>query len=192
MANKVLGIMGSPRLRGNTADLLDAALQGAAEAGAEVERIDLATMKVNPCIECRRCDANATCAVTTDDMHGIYAKVREVDAIVIASPIFFMSVSAQTKAMIDRFQSFWVERYVMGRRAYEGRRRPKGLFIACAGSPRPIVFDPARHVVKAFFAAIDYEYAGEVTLGFTDDPELAARKAQAILDATEAGRGIVR
>ncbi len=191
MANRVLGIMGSPRLKGNTADLLDAALQGAAEAGAETERMDLATMKVNPCIECRRCDANARCAVTTDDMQGIYTKVREVDAIVLASPIFFMSVSAQTKAMIDRFQSFWVERYVMGKRAYEGRRRPKGLFIACAGSPRPIVFDPARHVVKAFFAAIDYEYAGEVTLGFTDDPELAARKAQAVIDATEAGRRLL-
>lgn len=188
---KVLGILGSPRLKGNTADLLDAVLEGAAAAGAEVERLDLARMKINPCIECRRCDATATCAVTTDDMQEIYSRVRQVDAIVLASPIFFMSVSSQAKAMIDRFQSHWVERFVLGRRAYEGRARPKGLFVACAGSPKPIVFDPARHVVKAFFAAIDYEYAGEVLLGYTDDPDLAPRKKDAVESARLAGKTLV-
>jgi putative NADPH-quinone reductase len=188
---KVLGILGSPRLKGNTADLLDAALEGARQAGAEVERLNLTTMRINPCVECRKCDSTATCAVKTDDMSDIYPRVRQVDAIVLATPIFFMGVSSQTKAMIDRFQSHWVERFVLGRRAYEGRERPKGLFIACAGSPRPIVFDPARHVVKAFFAAIDYEYAGEVLLGFTDDPNLAPRKNEAVQSARLAGKALV-
>ena len=188
---KVLGIHGSPRLKGNTADLLDAVLEGAAAAGAEVERLDLATMRINPCIECRKCDATATCAVKTDDMHEIYGRVRQVDAIALASPIFFKSVSSQTKAMIDRFQSHWVERFVLRRRAYEGRARPKGLFVACAGSPKPIVFDPAGHVVKAFFAAIDYEYAGEVLLGYTDDPDLAPRKKDAVASARLAGTALV-
>jgi putative NADPH-quinone reductase len=191
MPKKVLGILGSPRLQGNTADLLDAVLEGARLAGAEVERLDLARMSINPCIECRRCDADATCAVRTDDMQQIYSRIREVDAIVLASPIFFMGVSSQTKAMIDRCQSYWVEKYVMGRRVYEGRPRPKGLFVGCAGSPRPIVFDPARHVVRAFFAAIDYEFAGEVLLGFTDDPELSPRKAEAVESARLAGAALV-
>jgi hypothetical protein len=102
-----------------------------------------------------------------------------------------MGVSSQTKAMIDRCQNYWVEKYVMGRRAYEGRPRPKGLFVACAGSPRSIVFDPARHVVKAFFAAIDYEFAGEVLLGFTDDPELLPRKREALENARLAGAALL-
>ena len=191
MPKKVLGILGSPRLQGNTADLLDAVLEGARLAGAEVERLDLAMMSIDPCVECRRCDADATCAVKTDDMHQIYARIREVDAIALASPIFFMSVSSQTKAMVDRCQSFWVERFVMQKRAYEGRARPKGLFVACAGSPKPIVFDPARHVVRAFFAAIDYEYAGEVLLGFTDDPEISPRKVEALERARVAGSALV-
>ena len=188
---KVLGILGSPRLKGNTADLLDAVLEGAVATGAEVERLDLAKMRINPCVECRKCDATATCAVKTDDMQEIYGRVRQVDAIALATPIFFMGVSSQTKAMIDRFQSFWVERFVLGRRAYEGRPRPRGLFVACAGSPKSIVFDPARHVVRAFFAAVDYEYAGEVLLGFTDDPDLAPRKEEALESARLAGRAIV-
>ncbi len=191
MSKKVLGILGSPRVHGNTADLLEAALRGAKGAGAEVERLDLARMRVAPCLECRQCDQGAACAHGTDDMGLIYAMIREVDAIVLASPIFFMSVTAQAKAMIDRCQCFWVERYVLGRRAYEGRARPKGLFLSCAGSQKPIVFEPAKHVVKAFFAALDYEYAGDVLLDFTDDPSLAPRKAQALDRAEAAGRSLV-
>ena len=192
MAKRILGILGSPLLKGNTADLLEAVLDGARSEGAETERLDLSRMNINPCVECRRCDATATCAVKTDDMQEIYSRVRNVDGIVLASPIFFMSVSSQTKAMIDRCQSYWVERFVLKRRAYEGRPRPKGLFVACAGSSREIVFEPARHVVKAFFAALDYEYAGEVFLDYTDDPDLAPRKESAILRARTAGEALVR
>lgn len=188
MSMKVLGIMGSPCVRGNTADLLEAALTGARSADAEVERIDLARLKLNPCLECRQCDSRGSCVHDKDEMAAIYSRIRKVDAIVLASPIFFMGVTSQTKAMIDRCQCFWVERYVLGRRVYEGRRRPKGLFISCAGSPRPIVFEPAKHVVKAFFAAIDYEYVGEVLLEHTDDPQLEPRKRAALDQAEEAGR----
>jgi len=123
-----------------------------------------------------------------DDMSIIYRKIREVDGIALSSPIFFMGVTAQTKAMIDRCQCFWIERYVMKTRAYEGRRRPKGVFLSCAGSPKPIVFEPAVHTVKAFFAAIDYEYAGEVLLGHTDAPDLGSYKAAALENARAAGR----
>jgi multimeric flavodoxin WrbA len=187
---KVLGILGSPCLKGNTADLLDAVLEGAREAGAQVERLDLARMKINACMECRGCDKGASCVQTRDDMLVIYDRIRSVDAIVLASPIFFMGVTAQTKAMIDRCQCYWVERFVLKKRAYEGRRRPKGLFISCAGGPREMVFESAIHVVKAFFSAIDYEYSGEILLGHTDDPGIAARKGVALDKSKAAGRAL--
>ncbi|MCU0852932.1 MAG: flavodoxin family protein [Thermoplasmata archaeon] len=188
MSLKVLGILGSPCQNGIAAELLDAALRGAEERGADVERLDLPKMQIHPCIECRECDSAASCVQHRDDMAVIYRKIREVDGIALSSPIFFMGVTAQTKAMIDRCQCFWIERYVMKTRAYEGRRRPKGVFLSCAGSPKPIVFEPAIHTAKAFFAAIDYEYTGEVLLGHTDDPGLAPRKAVAIESAKAAGR----
>jgi multimeric flavodoxin WrbA len=143
-------------------------------------------------MECRECDSSASCVQKKDDMQVIYSRIRQVDAIILASPIFFMSVTAQTKQMIDRCQCFWVQRYVLKQRVYEGRARPKGLFISCAGSPKPIVFESARHVVKAFFAAIDYEYAGEVLLGYTDDPALAPRKKTALEQAEAAGKMLCR
>lgn len=191
MSKKVLGLLGSPRLDGCAAQLLDSALDGARSVGAEAERLDLATMNISPCRECRACDSSASCSQRKDDMGLLYTRIREVDAIVLSSPIFFMGVSAQTKAMIDRCQCFWVEKYVMGKRVYDGRERPKGLFVSCAGSPKATIFEPALHVVKAFFAAIDFQYAGEVLLGHTDDPGLGPRKDAALKLAYDAGRRLV-
>lgn len=191
MAKKVLGILGSPRRDGNAAELLDAALEGARSAGAETERLDLVAMRISPCMECRHCEEAAACLQTKDDMGTIYSRVRQVDAIALSSPVFFMGVTAQTKAMIDRCQCFWVEKYQMKRRFYEGRERPKGLFLSCAGSPKPTIFEPSLHIAKAFFAAIDYQYIGEVLLGHTDDPGLARRKDAALAQAREAGGRLV-
>ena len=190
MTRKVLGIMGGPCLDGNTSALLDAALEGAKGAGAEVERLDLVRMNIHPCLACRACDSGTSCAQDDDEMPEIYSRITSVDAIILASPIFFMSLTAQTKAMIDRCQCFWVEKYVLGRRRYGTGPRPKGLLVACAGSDKAIVFEPARHVAKAFFAAIDYEWSGEVLLPHTDDPLLEPRKNAALVAAREAGRRI--
>ncbi len=187
---RILGIQGSPCLQGNTAALLDAALRGASESGADVERLDLARMSICPCMACHQCDSGNSCRRHRDDMGVIYRGIREADGIVLASPIFFMGVTAQTKAMIDRCQCFWIEKYVDKKRYYEGKRRPKGLFVSCAGSPKPIVFEPAIHVVKAFFAAIDYQYSGQVLLGHTDDAALPARKRSALAEAEAAGKAL--
>lgn len=187
---KVLGILGSPCKTGNAAALLDAVLEGASEAGAEVERLNITDMDIEGCDSCGACDSTAACEHIVDDMALIYRKIREVDAIVIASPIFFMSVSAQLKAMIDRCQCFWIERFVMKRDPYEGKMRPRGLFVSTAGSSKPIVFEPAIHVGKAFFAAIGYDYAGEVLLGETDNLSQELRN-KALDKARKAGRALV-
>ena len=136
MQKKVLGILGSPCPEGNAAALLDAVLRGAESSGAQTERIDVASLDIRPCDSCRECDTLGACSHFKDDMGIIYSKIREVDVIVLASPIYFMGVSAQLKAMIDRCQCFWIERYVLKNRPYKGRAHPKGFFIATAGSSR--------------------------------------------------------
>jgi len=191
MSKKVLGILGSPCTDGNTAILLDAVLEGAREAGAQVERLDIADVKIDPCDGCRRCDTSGACARRGDDMRAIYTKIREVDALVLASPVFFMGVSAQLKTLIDRCQCFWIEKFVLNRRPYEGRRRPKGLFVSTAGSPKPEVFEPSIHCVKALFIALDYTYAGEILLSNTDAPDIADRRKPIVDHAHEAGRRLV-
>ena len=187
-ACKVLGIQGSPCLDGTTARLLDAALEGARAEGAFVERIDLASVRLEPCRACEECSPGTGCVQTGDIMDRLYKEIRQVDGIALASPIFFMGVTAQTKAMIDRCQCFWIEKNVSKVDVYEGKRRPKGLFLSCAGSSKPGMFEPSLHVVRSFFAAIDYEYIGEVLLSHTDDPKLEARMPAALESARAAGR----
>jgi multimeric flavodoxin WrbA len=191
MSKKVLGILGSPCKDGNTAILLDAVLEGARDAGAKVERIDIRDLRIDACDGCRNCDGTGTCSRTGDDMGVVYKKIREADALVLASPIFFMGVTAQLKALIDRCQCFWIERFVLGRRPYEGKRHPKGLFVSAAGSQKPEVFDPAIHCVKALFIALDYSYAGEILLPNTDSPDIATRRKPIAQRAREAGKQLI-
>ena len=98
---KVLGIMGSPRIKGNTDLLLDEALKGAQSQGAEVEKIVVDKLKIAPCREYYGCLRDGNCVIR-DDMDDIYPKLLEADGIIVASPIFFYGLTAQLKALIDR------------------------------------------------------------------------------------------
>ena len=100
---KVLVILGSPRKKGNSATLADRISRGAKSAGAEVETVFLQGLKISPCKGCDTCQKPDTegCA-TKDDMQKIYPKLIRADAWVIASPVYWFTMSAQTKIFMDR------------------------------------------------------------------------------------------
>lgn len=98
---KVLGIVCSPRLRGNTEILLQESLVKAQEAGAEVELVTLAGKTIAPCDGCRACLKTKECRIR-DDMQDIYPKLLQADGIIFGTPVYFWSVSAQAKALMDR------------------------------------------------------------------------------------------
>ncbi len=172
--------------------MLDSVLAGSKASGALTKRVDLADLDISPCDSCRECDTIGKCTHIADDMASIYKMIREIDALVIASPIYFMGVSAQLKAVIDRCQCFWVERYVLKNRPYEAGPHPKGLFVATAGSTKKSTFEPAIHCAKAFFAALDYEYAGEILMGDTDSPGILEKREPILKKAISAGEDLVR
>jgi len=102
-ARKILILMGSPRKNGNSAVLAKNLADGATASGARVETIDIQGMDINPCTGCDRCQGKQSSGcVIVDDMQGIYGKLVEADAIVFASPIYWFSVTAQLKMVIDR------------------------------------------------------------------------------------------
>jgi len=90
---KVLGIMGSPRRQSNTEILLDRALAGAKETGAEVEKVVVSGLKAYPCMEIYACLKDGKCVIK-DDMQWLYGKLLETDHIVFASPIFFYGLTS--------------------------------------------------------------------------------------------------
>lgn len=98
---KVLAISSSPRKGGNSDVLCDEFLKGAAENGHEIEKIRLAEKKIAPCAACSGCAESHVC-VRKDDMAEVLDALKAADVIVLASPVYFYSVCAQMKAMIDR------------------------------------------------------------------------------------------
>lgn len=106
---KVLGIVCSPRIGGNTEILLSEALAGAKDFGAEVEMITLAGKNLSYCDGCESCLETKRCKIQ-DDMQEIYPKLLEADGIIWGTPVYFWSVSAQAKAFIDRTYVFREDR----------------------------------------------------------------------------------
>jgi len=116
---KVLVFMGSPRAKGNSSILAEQAAEGARKAGAEVEVFRLAKMNIGPCLACNGCrKKGADGCVRKDDMKPLYAKIRGADALIIAGPVYWFSISAQVKLFMDRFYAFGAEEYrpLMGKK----------------------------------------------------------------------------
>jgi len=100
---KIIVVVGSPRKHGNSATLAEQVVAGAEAGGADVESFQLHEMGISPCTACDSCrDESAKDCVIDDQMKSLYPKLREADALVIASPIYWFTVSAQTKLFMDR------------------------------------------------------------------------------------------
>ena len=99
---KILIILGGGRKKGNTAQLVDAFMKGAMEAGHATELISLNQLQVNGCIGCNACRYGKPC-VQKDDFNSLVPKILEADLLVFASPLYFWTISSKIKAFIKRF-----------------------------------------------------------------------------------------
>lgn len=108
MAKKILILSGSPRKGGNSDLLCDEFMRGAVEAGHKAEKIRVQERKVAGCIACYACRNTGVCAIK-DDMAEIIQKMIDCDVLVLASPVYFYSIDAQLKAVIDRSVCRWTE-----------------------------------------------------------------------------------
>jgi multimeric flavodoxin WrbA len=98
---KILGLSFSPRPRGNTEILLEAALSGARRLKAETELYRVAGKEIHPCDGCASCWDTGKCHIE-DDMLEVYRKMREADGIIFGTPVYFYNITAQGKTVIDR------------------------------------------------------------------------------------------
>lgn len=99
---KILVITGSPRKNGNSNTLADHFIRGAKESGHEIVRFDAAFKNVHPCIACNKCGMNGECAFK-DDFEFVRTHILDAGMTVFATPMYYFGVSAQIKAVIDRF-----------------------------------------------------------------------------------------
>lgn len=99
---KILVITGSPRKNGNSNTLADNFTKGAQDAGHTVVRFDSAFKNIHPCIACNKCGMNGQC-VFKDDFEFVKSNIIDSDVVVFATPMYYFGISAQIKAVIDRF-----------------------------------------------------------------------------------------
>ena len=185
---KVLGIMGSPRIKGNTDLLLEEALKGAKSQQVEIEKIVVDKLKITPCREYYGCLKDGNCVIR-DDMNSIYPKLLEADGIIVASPMFFYGLSAQLKALIDRCQALWARRYILKNLPDSAR---KGAFIAVGATQGKQLFDGSILTVKYFFKAFDVEYVDELLIRGVDKRGEIKEHPEALSDAFKLGRRLAQ
>ncbi len=186
---KVLGIMGSPRRQSNTDILLGKALEGAREAGAEVEKVLISNLKITPCLEIYACRKDGNCAIK-DDMESLYAKLLDADHVIFASPIFFYSITSQAKAVVDRCQALWMRRHELGM-GKEDKRERRGVFISVGATRGGKLFDGAVLTVKYFFDAVGVEYYGDLLVRGIDNEAQIREHPTALEDAFHLGQQLV-
>jgi multimeric flavodoxin WrbA len=122
---KVLIVMASPRARGNSTMLAEEAARGAADAGAEVRPVHLAKMTFGPCLACEACrKPGAEGCVRDDDLKALNADIKAADALLIATPVYWFTMSGQAKLFMDRLYVFGAGKY----RELKGKR--VGIILA--------------------------------------------------------------
>lgn len=158
MILKCLALACSPRKNGNTALLAQRALEACAQAGCDTEFLYLTDYRYAPCRACEGCNDTGTCVIR-DDARIVYDKILAADRLILAAPIFSMGINAQAKMFIDRAQQFWAAKYVLDKNIVPSGDRParQGIFISCAGTTLPGVFDGSVRVVRYFFKMLDIQ-----------------------------------
>jgi multimeric flavodoxin WrbA len=187
---KVVAFQGSPRPSGNTDVLLEEALKPIKEAGHEIILFKLNFMRIRPCQDCGGCEKTGRCIID-DDMGDIYSAIREADRIILASPIFFFGVSAQTKAMIDRCQAFWCEKYLLKKPVPEGPHGRQGLLIVVGGMKKEIGKQCAEATTMAFFRTVSVPRHETLSFMGIDAKGAIMEHPTALRDAREAGKRLV-
>jgi multimeric flavodoxin WrbA len=189
---KVVAIYGSPRRQGNTALLLREAVQGAREAGADVEEVVLRDLKMSPCLEIYACKNSGRCAIQ-DDFQKVYDSILQSEAVMLASPIFFYSVSAHTKILMDRCQSLWVRKHWLKETGSDqGPPGRKGLFISVGATRGKKLFDGALLTVRYYFDAIDCELWKSLLYRELDFEGDVLEHPEYLEEAHQAGGDLVR
>ena len=191
MSLKVLGISASPRENGNSDLLLAEALAGAESSGAEVEYLTLRGLTIAPCSECNACYRTGACRFE-DDFQAVQSKMIEADRLIFATPIFFMSVCAQAKLLIDRCQCLWAKKYLLKEPLFPpGKRDRRAAVIAVGGSSLKSMFDCVRLTLKYYFDALEFVYTDNLFVNKVDEAGAIRQRPEVLADARLLGRNLV-
>jgi multimeric flavodoxin WrbA len=169
---KAIIFSGCPRKNGNTMKLVNRFIEGLKDGGCEFELIDTNKLSIHPCAACGYCEKKGDCCID-DEMKEIYKKTEESKIIVIASPVYFASVSAQLKTLIDRFQVFYNRRYVLKTNEEVTR---KGYLIFTAGLKNEKIISSMELLAKFFMLSCNADLKDPIFVMGTDEVSVDDRE----------------
>lgn len=161
---QVLVLFGSPHKDGHTAKLLQAFLQQL-PPGCSVDQIDAFSEHVMPCNGCQVCHKSINCIYP--DFDHIMLKIEQADVIVVATPVYFLSMPAPLKAMIDRFQLYWSARFVHHIKPFVTKKK-QGYLLMTTGSDDESGFEIIEKQTRMAFSIINTIFVGSVAVSSTD------------------------
>lgn len=175
---KVLAVVGSPRIEGNTSFLADQALAEIARAGIQTEKLIVSQFNINPCLAHDDCE-KATVCHQADDMRVIIDKVWSADGIILGSPTYFHNVTGQMKVFIDRNRFYH-------RKQRKMKAKSAGIIVVANGAGN----DVAVQVLKRFFGATSNIPQENILVaeGLTRPPMAARANPELIEQAKNLGR----
>ena len=188
---RITAIYGSPRKDGNSDLLLKSFLKGVHEKGGEAYEIFLRDHTFSPCIECGGCDKSGQCVIE-DDMSMIYSRLLKSDIVVLSTPVFFYSINAQAKAMIDRCQCFWVAKYILGMDVGKERGgKGRGIYLGVSGSKGKKNFDGIFLTLRYFFDVLELDFSSHITCRQIDSKGAISNHPDILKEAFELGKSII-
>ena len=156
MSKKILVITGSPRKKGNSFAMTDAFIKAAEKKGHTVTRFDAAMMKIGGCRACETCYSTGKPCSFDDDFNTIAPAVLEADVLVFTMPVYWYSIPAQIKGVIDRIYSL-----VIGGKDIAGK---ECALIACCEENDMTVLDGVRIPIERTAALVKWKMVGEVLI----------------------------
>jgi multimeric flavodoxin WrbA len=187
MTIKILGISTSPRNKGNSDLLLREALEGAESASGQIEYIRLSDYRIAPCVECNACYQTGICRIQ-DDYQQLLKKMLETDRLIFATPVFFMTVCAQAKMLIDRGQCLWAYKYVLKKQLFSAPRDRRAMVIAVGGSKSKKQFESIRFTMQTYFNVLDINYTINLFINKVDDCGEIRKHSLALKEAFRLGK----
>lgn len=174
---KIVVLMGSPNLKGSTNLLAEAFKKGAEEVGHNVQVIDVCHVDVNPCVGCVKCGYEGSC-VQNDGTLLIKSALLSADMVVFATPLYYYGMTAQLKAVVDRFCSY---------NSSLNRRHLKSALLSVAWNSDDWTFDALEAHYKTLVRYINFEDTGMV-LGYGCGTPSMTANSKYISQAYELGK----
>jgi multimeric flavodoxin WrbA len=182
---KVIGFVGSPRKKGNTATLVNEVLRGVQENGSEYKVYYLNELNIKGCQGCMRCKKpEAVCSVK-DDMAPLYDEIKTADAVVIGSPVYMGQMTGQTKLFVDRLYAFLNPDF--SHRLGDGK---KTVMVYTQAQPDPGIFRSSFNINRQILSMLGFKVHDTIIATGTAKPDDVLKNHEAMEKAYNMGKSI--